>query len=261
MMKVDLTGQVALVTGAAQNIGRAIADLYAENGARVIYADILVDKAGQAASKHAGCRAAALDITREDQVKTVMDNAAAEFQRLDILVNNAGINVGEQRAPVDQFPREWWDKIINVDLTGTYLVSKAAAAIMSKQGSGRMINISSVLGIVPARLQCAFVAAKAGLQNLTRAMALELGPRGIRVNCIAPGSILTPGTEKLFYGKDAAWKDGRQSLLSHIPAGQPGKPEDIAYAALYLAAPESHYVNGQVLAVDGGWTAGYIRDF
>jgi 3-oxoacyl-[acyl-carrier protein] reductase len=97
--------------------------------------------------------------------------------------------------------------------------------------------------------------------NLTKAMALELAPCGVLVNCIAPGSILTEGTKALFYGNDAQFMDKFQQMLAHIPLGQPGKPEDIAYAALYLAAPESGYVNGHVLAVDGGWTAGYARDF
>ncbi|MCY3022788.1 MAG: SDR family oxidoreductase, partial [Planctomycetota bacterium] len=127
--------------------------------------------------------------------------------------------------------------------------------------SGRIINIASVLGLVPARLQCAFVAAKAGVVNLTKAMALELGGRGVLVNAIAPGSILTDGTRQLFYGKDAQFKAKFEQMLAHIPLGRPGKPEDIAYAALFLAAPESGYVNGHILTVDGGWTAGYIRDF
>jgi len=260
MMKVDLTGKVALVTGAARNIGRAIADAFAENGARVVYADILVKEAEEAA-RRPGCRAARLDVTDAAQVESVIGAVAADFGRLDILVNNAGVNTEKHRVTIDQFPREEWDRILNVDLNGTYLMSKAAAALMRKQGSGRIINIASVMGLVPARLQCAYVAAKAGVVNLTKAMALELAPYGILVNGIAPGSILTDGTRKLFYGQDAMFRDKFQQMLAHIPTGQPGKPEDIAYAALYLAAPESAYVNGHVLTVDGGWTAGYIRDF
>lgn len=261
MMKVDLTGQVALVTGAARNIGKAIADVYAANGARVVYTDVLGDEAAQAAGRYPGCRSAAMNVTDERQVDAVINQVVREWGRLDIVVNNAGTNTEKYRVPIDQFPREEWDRLIQIDLTGLYLVSKAAASVMVKQGSGRIINISSVLGLVPARLQCAYVAAKAGVVNLTRAMALELGPRGVLVNSIAPGSILTEGTQRLFYGKDAQFKERFQQLLAHIPLGQPGKPEDIAYAALYLAAPESRYVNGQVLTVDGGWTAGYIRDF
>jgi len=261
MMKVDLTGQVALVTGAARNIGRAIADVFAANGARVVYADVLIEEAQAAAARHPGCKAVILDVTDDDQVEVVVNGVAAEFERLDILVNNAGVNTEQHRVTIDQFPREEWDRILNVDLDGTFLMSKAAAAVMRRQGAGRIINIASVLGLVPARLQCAYVAAKAGVVNLTKAMALELAPHGILVNGIAPGSILTEGTKRLFYGQDALFRERFQQMLAHIPVGRPGKPEDIAYAALYLAAPESAYVNGHVLTVDGGWTAGYIREF
>jgi len=261
MMKVDLSGQVALVTGAARNIGKAIADVYAQNGARVVYADILGDEAAQAAATHPGCKAAAMDVTNEGQVEAAITQLVKDFGRLDILVNNAGTNTEKHRVPIDQFPREEWERLINIDLNGLYLVSKAGARAMVQQGGGRIINIASVLGLVPARLQCAYVAAKAGVVNLTKAMALELGGRGVLVNAIAPGSILTEGTRRLFYGKDAQFKAKFEQMLAHIPLGRPGKPEDIAYAALFLAAPESGYVNGHILTVDGGWTAGYIRDF
>jgi 3-oxoacyl-[acyl-carrier protein] reductase len=132
---------------------------------------------------------------------------------------------------------------------------------MVAQSSGRIISIASVAGLVPLRLQCAFVAAKAGVVNLTRAMALELGPRGVLVNGIAPGSTLTEGTRKLFYGEDGLFKDSVKQMLAHIPLGRPAEPKEIAYAALFLAAPESSYVNGHILTVDGGWTAGYTREF
>lgn len=261
MMKVDLKDKVALVTGAAQNIGKAIADVYAENGARVIYADVNHGKASEAAARFPGCQAMAMDVTQAGQVETVLARVAKEFGRMDLLVNNAGTNTMKHRVTIDEFPIEEWERLVKIDLTGVYLVSQVAARIMVKQGSGRIINISSVLGLVPARLQCAFVAAKAGVVNLTKAMALELAPRGVLVNCIAPGSILTEGTKQLFYGKDAMFRKNFEQMLASIPLHQPGKSEDIAYAALYLAAPESGYVNGHVLVVDGGWTAGYIRDF
>ena len=141
------------------------------------------------------------------------------------------------------------------------MVSKAAAGVMLKQGSGRIINVASVLGLVPARLQCAYIAAKGGVVILTKAMALELAPRGVLVNAIAPGSILTEATRQLFYGKDGQFSDKVRQMLGSVPLGRPGESKDIAYAALYLAAPESRYVNGHILVVDGGWTAGYIRDF
>ena len=261
MMKVDLSGQVALVTGAARNIGKAIADAFAANGARVVYTDVLLDEARQAAAAHPGCRAAALDVTDLHQVETVLGDTARDLGRLDLVVNNAGVNTAKHRVNIDQFPPEEWRRILAVDLDGVYHVSKVAAAIMVRQGAGRIINIASVLGLVPARLQCAYVAAKAGVVNLTKAMALELGQAGVLVNCIAPGSILTEGTRQLFYGPGGQFNDRMQQLLAHIPLGRPGEAADIAHAALYLAAPESGYVTGHVLTVDGGWTAGYLRDF
>ena len=181
--------------------------------------------------------------------------------RLDILANNAGINTMAHRVNIDEFPLAEWERIIRVDLTGLYLVSRAAIPLLRKAGASRIINIASVLGIVPARLQCAFVAAKAGVVNLTRSMAMELGPQGILTNCVAPGSILTESTQKLFYGEDGKFSQKVEGLLAHIPLGRPGTCEEIAHAVLFLAAPESSYINGAILPVDGGWLAGYIRDF
>jgi NAD(P)-dependent dehydrogenase (short-subunit alcohol dehydrogenase family) len=132
---------------------------------------------------------------------------------------------------------------------------------MRSQGSGRVINIASVVGLVPLRLQSAFVAAKAAVINVTKSMAIELGEEGILVNAIAPGSILTEGTKQLFYGDDGKFKDSASRLLEHIPLGRPGTTEEVAHAALFLAAPEASYLNGAILTVDGGWTAGYAREF
>ena len=261
MMRVDLAGRVALVTGAARGIGRAIADVYAENGARVVYADINVEGASESASRHPGCRAMGMDVSDARQVETAIAETVQELGRLDILVNNAGTNTLQHRVTIDEFPQEEWDRLIRIDLTGVYLVSKAGARVMLKQGGGRIINISSVLGLVPARLQCAFTAAKAGVIQLTKAMAIELGARGVLTNAIAPGSILTEVTRALFYEKNGQFSEKTQQLLAHIPLGKPGDALDIAYAALFLAAPESGYINGHVLTVDGGWTAGYIREF
>ncbi|MCY3018325.1 MAG: SDR family NAD(P)-dependent oxidoreductase, partial [Planctomycetota bacterium] len=136
MMNVDLSDQVALVTGAARNIGKAIADVYAQNGARVVYADILGDEAAQAASTHPGCKAAVMDVTNEGQVEAVIAQLVKDFGRLDILVNNAGTNTAKYRVPIDQFPSAEWNRLVNVDLNGLYLVSKAGAAAMVRQGSG-----------------------------------------------------------------------------------------------------------------------------
>jgi NAD(P)-dependent dehydrogenase (short-subunit alcohol dehydrogenase family) len=259
-MRVDLEGKVALVTGAARNIGKAIADALAANGARVAYTDVDADGAA-AAARAAGGVAFPLDVVDEAQAEAGVARVVRELGRLDILVNNAGVNTMAHRVTVDQFPRAEWDRILAVDLTGVFLLSKPAGRVMAEQGDGRIINIASIAGLVPLRLQCAFVAAKAGLINFTKAMALELGPRGVLVNAIAPGSILTEGTRQLFYDPGGRFHADAQRLLDHVPLGRPGTPEEVAHAALFLAAPESSYVNGHVLTVDGGWTAGYTRDF
>jgi len=259
-MQVNLTEQVAIVTGAANGIGKSIADRLSANGATVIYTDI--DRmALEKAAHEGGGHALELDVTNSEQIVTVMEEVLERFKRLDLLVNNAGINTMTNRVCVDTFPREEWDRIIAVDLTAAYEMSKAAAQIMKRQKRGRIINISSIAGVVPLRLQCAFTAAKAGLNNFTRAMAIELGRDGILVNAIAPGSIMTDGTRRLFYGEDGLFHKNVQSLIDHIPLGRPGTPEEIAHAALFLAAPENTYLTGHVLVVDGGWTAGYHRDF
>lgn len=260
-MRCDLNGQVSLVTGAARGIGQAIADRLAKNGSTVYYTDLVLDEARAAVSSTPNGRALKLDVTKPAEIAEAVQRITAECGRLDILVNNAGVNTMAHRVAIDQFPRGEWDRILAVDLTGVYEMSKAAAAVMRTQKSGRIINVASIAGLVPLRLQCAFVAAKAGVVNLTKAMALELGPHGILVNGIAPGSTLTEGTRKLFYGDDGMFKESVQRMLDHVPLGRPGTVDEIAVAALFLADPENGYMNGHVLTVDGGWTAGYTRDF
>ena len=260
-MKVNLSQQVAIVTGAAQGIGRSIAEALVANGAQVVFTDIDLQGAVDAASTVRGGVARKLDVTDDRQIDDVLGWTLGEFGRLDLVVNNAGVNTFDHRVTIDEFPREEWDRILNVDLNGLFAVSKASAVVMRSQKSGRIINIASVAGLVPLRLQSAFVAAKAGVINLTKSMAIELGPFGILVNAIAPGSIMTDGTRQLFYGEDGQFRDSAQQLLSHIPLGRPGTTEEIAHAALFLAAPESSYINGHILTVDGGWTAGFTRDF
>lgn len=260
-MRVDLLGKIALVTGAGRGIGRAIADSLAANGASVVYSDIDIESAQAAAGKAEDAFALRLDVGDPSEVERGVAATLERYGRLDILVNNAGINTLHHRVNIDQFPLDEWDRIVRVDLTGLFLMSRAAAVPMIAQGSGRIINIASIVGLVPLRLQSAFVAAKGGVVNLTRSMALELGPQGVLVNGIAPGSILTEGTRQLFYGEDGKFRERAAALLAHIPVGRPGTPEEIAHAALFLAAPESSYINGHILTVDGGWTAGYAREF
>ncbi|QDU45562.1 3-oxoacyl-[acyl-carrier-protein] reductase FabG [Symmachiella dynata] len=260
-MKVNLQDQVALVTGAAQGIGKSIAESLAANGARVVLTDVDFATVTETAAGHDGCLARQLDVTNPEQIAEVIAATVDKLGRLDIVVNNAGVNTMAHRVTIDEFPREEWDRLLNVDLNGLFAVSQAAARVMRGQGSGKIINIASVAGLVPLRLQCAFVAAKAGVINLTKAMAIELGQYGILVNGIAPGSIMTQGTRQLFYGEDGSFRDSVQQLLAHIPLARPGTTEEIAHAALFLAAPESSYITGHILTVDGGWTAGYTRDF
>ncbi len=264
-MKVDLNGQVALVTGGAQGIGRAIAKLLASNGSRVAIVDINLEAAEETVGEIESSGGTALsfegDVSSAAQMSRALDQVLEKWDRLSILINNAGINTLGGRVPIHEFAEEDWEQILKVDLTGVYVTSKVSIPALLRNNGGRIVNISSIAGLVPLRLQSAFVAAKAGVINLTRSMALELGPQGILVNAVAPGSTLTQGTKKLFYGADGAYTEKAASLLSHIPLGRPADPQEIAYSVLFLVSPAASYVNGAILAVDGGWTAGYTRDW
>ncbi len=260
-MTVDLAGTVAVVTGAAQGIGRAIADALSANGAHVVYSDAAAGRLAADPPGGPNTQPMELDVTSDEHVDRAVTDLLAEHGRIDLLVNNAGVNTSH-RVPTDEVSIEDWNRIVNVDLTGTFRVSRAVAArALIPQQSGRVINIASVGGIVPFRLQSAYIAAKTGLVGFSRAMALEWGRHGVLVNAIAPGSTVTQATRGLFYGESGELNDSAVELMAHIPLGRPARTEDIANAALFLAAPESSYITGHVLVVDGGWTAGYARDF
>jgi NAD(P)-dependent dehydrogenase (short-subunit alcohol dehydrogenase family) len=264
----SLDGRTALVTGAARGIGLAISHALARSGASVVMTDIDAAEAERSATevganpyrtgKALACR---LDVTSVASIGAAVEYAVGELGRIDILVNNAGINTASDRVTIERYREEDWRRILAVDLDGVFLVSRPVVEHMKAIGAGRIVNISSVLGIVPARLQSGYIAAKAAVIALTRSMAIELAPYGILVNSVAPGSTLTEGTRKLFYGEDGAYSDRAQSLLSHIPLGRPAEPEEIASAVVYLAAPASSYVTGVVIPVDGGWSSGYLRDW
>ena len=261
-MKVELDGKIALVTGAARGIGQAIADTLVQSGARVVYTDLDAQAAAAAAARTGATLAFALDVGNPLSVSQGVARVLRECGRIDILVNNAGIGVNpEQRKTIDEFDIEAWDQLLKIDLRGLFLMSREVARAMKVQQSGRIINIASVLGLVPARLQSSYVAAKAGVVNLTKSMAIELAPQGVLVNAVAPGSTQTEGWERWIKDAGSEAQGLHARLMSHIPLGRPGTTQEMAHAVLFLAAPESSYITGHVLVVDGGWTAGFSRDF
>jgi len=257
-VRCDLSGQVALVTGAANGIGRAIATTLAANGATLAIADIEAEKAASFAASLPMAISVEMDVRDTPAIERAVSRTMRDFGRLDILVNNAGVNTISHRVDIDAFPIEEWNRIIDVDLNGVFLVSRVAIPAMLERHGGCIINIASTVGLAALRLQSPYVAAKAAVIHLTRSMALELAPRGIRVNAIAPGSTVTEITRKLFYAEDGSFREHAARLMAHIPLGRPAQPEEIAQGALFLASPASSYVNGHTLTIDGGWTAGYL---
>ena len=261
-MKVDLKNKVVIITGATSGIGRGTAFIFAENGAAVVVNGTNEERGNKVVEeiRSAGGRAIFFkaNVGDADEAQAMADKAVAEFGKIDILINNAGINIGiKDRGPIHEFPDAMWKKIVNVNLDGVYYCSKAVLHNMTRNGCGKIINISSIVGLVPLRNQCAFAASKAGVIQLTKAMAIELASFGINVNVICPGSIQIPKTIE-----SGMYSDNRfESIMSHIPMKRPGTPQDIAYAALYLASDQANYVTGAVHVVDGGWTCGFARDW
>ena len=257
-MNISFDNSVVVITGAAGGLGAAMAHLFADNGAKVAVCDLRgaekVAEEIQAEGKTA--KGYNFDITDMDAVSAAMEEIYNDLGTIKVLVNNAGINVGpDERKHVDQFSDKWWNAIIDVDLNGTYHCTKKAVPYMSEGGS--IVNIASIVGMVGLRNQCAFNAAKAAVINFTRAIALELAPNGIRANVICPGSIGIAVTNTLWQ-KDSAM----QGLLSHIPMGRQGVPEEIANVTAFLASDLASYMTGAVIPVDGGWTCGgFARDF
>jgi len=245
-----LQGKVAIVTGAATGIGKAIAVRFAQEGVAVTIDYVgHTGPAGEVvgAIEHAGGRALAInaDISNEDDVRHLVDQTISKWGRLDILVNNAGV---EEKHPFLDVPLALWKKTIAIDLTGPWLCTQAAARQMIKQGeSGRIINISSVHEDMPMPTNAAYCAAKGGLRMLMRTLAVELGPHQITVNNIGPGAIDTPMDASL-----KAQPELMKILLGEIPLGRMGKPEDVAGLAVYLASDEASYVTGSTYFIDGG---------
>jgi 3-oxoacyl-[acyl-carrier protein] reductase len=258
-MRCDLRGKVALVTGAAGAIGSSIARRLSDNGASVIVGDIDGEGAKRVASDLADAMPCTIDIRDAASADAAIAAIMQRYGRLDILVNNAGVNTLAHRVTIDAFPQDEWDRITGIDLDGLYIMSRAALGPMVAAGrGGRIVNIASVVGLAAMRLQSPFVAAKAAIVHLTRSMAIELGAKGILTNAVAPGSVMTALTARLFYGEDGKFAGRTQEFLAHVPLGRPAEHGEIAEAVLFLSSPAASYINGQVLAVDGGWTAGYM---
>ncbi|HAF94931.1 MAG: 3-oxoacyl-[acyl-carrier-protein] reductase [Elusimicrobia bacterium GWF2_52_66] len=246
-MTKSLAGKAALVTGAARGIGFHIASLLAREGASLAILDLSPDETALAAKKlssESGAKTIALggNVAIEADCAEAVDKAVEAFGRLDILVNNAGITKDNLALRMKESD---FDAVISVNLKGAFLMAKAASRIMLKQHSGRIINISSVVGQMGNAGQVNYSASKAGLIGLTKSLAREFASRDVLVNAVAPGFILTKMTEGL---KDEA----KQKLLEMIPLGRLGKPDDVAHAALFLAGEGSAYITGQVIAVNGG---------
>ncbi|MGD8763844.1 MAG: SDR family NAD(P)-dependent oxidoreductase [Desulfobacteraceae bacterium] len=246
-----LKGKTALVTGAAQGLGREIALALAKNGAELILSDIQYPEATAGEVQETGRRwiTVQADITDEDQVKTLAERAASEFGRVDILINNAGVSQLSYTATEDLSKAEW-DNIIGINLTGTFLCCKHVGKEMIKGGGGSIINIATTAGITGVPRAPAYSASKAGVILLTKSLALEWARHHIRVNAIAPHYLETPLTEGLrASGKVYA------GLVKQIPMRRFGKPSEMIGAVLFLSSQASTYTTGTVIVADGGYLA------
>ncbi len=240
---MNFEDKTAVVTGSVRGIGRVIAQSFATAGANVVISDVDQAACEKTASEIGGaaiaCRA---DVTSADDIDQLFKTTVDKFKRIDIVVNNAGIT---RDGLIIRMDEKDWDTVLDINLKGAFLVTKSAARIMMKQRYGRIVNISSVVGLTGNAGQANYSASKAGLIALTKTSAKELGSRGITVNAVAPGFIETEMTAAL---PEAA----REFFLSKVVLGRPGTPEDVARAVLFLASDEAAYVTGQVLAIDGG---------
>ena len=249
MSEFDLTGKVAMVTGAGRGIGRAIAEGLARHGARVVLTGRTETTLAEAATT-IGERAIVqvADVSREADVLALRDAVLARCGRIDVLVNNAGIN--PIFRGIERISLEDWQSIIDINLTGTFLCCKHLGGVMVEQGNGSIINVSSVAGHVGLLRSVPYCASKGGVEMLTKALALDWAKRGVRVNTLAPGWVDTDLTHELLehdtHGK---------RLLDHTPMGRFATAGDMVGAAVFLASEASAYMTGQSLLIDGGWTA------
>ena len=242
----QLNSKIAVVTGAGRGIGRAIALTFAAEGADVVCVSRTVENsekvAGEIRALGRKAWAFALDVSDASAVNTTVEKILTDCGKVDILINNAGVT---RDGLLMRMSDEDWDTVLDTNLKGAFLVTKAFSRSMLKQRSGHIVNIASVIGLIGNAGQCNYAASKAGLIGFTKSAAREFASRGITVNAIAPGFIETDMTSVLK-------EEMRTALLKQIPLGIFGGADDIAQAALFLAGPAARYVTGQVLAVDGG---------
>jgi 3-oxoacyl-[acyl-carrier protein] reductase len=250
---MDFTGKVAIVTGSGRGIGKAIAMKLAENGATLVINDVGDSApAEQTVSeiKNLNRQAVAImaDVSSSADVTKMMETAIAAYGKVDILVNNAGITRDQLTMKMTD---EEWDKVLAIDLKSVFLCTRAVLRPMLKQRSGRIISMSSVVGIIGNAGQANYAAAKAGIIGFTKTIAKEVASRGITVNAVAPGFIDTPMTQVLP-------EERKQALMANIPLGYLGTPRDIAETVAFLASEEARYITGQVISVDGGISLGKL---
>jgi meso-butanediol dehydrogenase / (S,S)-butanediol dehydrogenase / diacetyl reductase len=250
-----LAGKVALVTGAGTGIGRACALLFAREGARVAVAarraEPLATVTAEMARAGGETLAVQCDVTQARQVQDAMRAIVGRFGRLDVVVNNAGALIA---ATAEETSDADWDRIIDVNVKGTFLVSRAALPELRRTGGGSIINIGSILSLLGMKKRAAYCAAKGGVLLLTRAMALDHAHERIRFNCICPGLVETELIRDLFTGTPER-EDLLRQRIEQIPLGRLGQPEDVARLAVFLASEESSWITGAALSVDGGFTA------
>lgn len=243
---MKLKDKVALVTGAAQGIGKAIAQALAKEGANIIVSDINLEQATNTADEIMGMGVKAIplkmNVAELPEVESEVKKALGEMGKIDILVNNAGITKDNL---LFRMKKEEWDAVLSVNLTGVFNLCKVVSRLMMKQRSGRIINIASIVGEMGNAGQANYSASKAGVIGLTKTLARELAPRGITVNAIAPGFIQTAMTDNIP-------EEIKKKMLEQIPLGKLGQPEDVAAAALFLASSQADYITGQVIRVNGG---------
>ena len=253
-----LESKVALITGGGSGIGRACAEMFAREGAKVAVSDISLERAQattQFVTSHGGeAIAISGDVSVGDDAQNMVSATVEKFGKLDVLVNSAGVSA-RNAMPKGSSPEEVWDKVMDVNLKGTYMVSWHAVPEMAESGGGSIINLSSIMGLVgyPVGMGGGFNPynpSKGGVLQFTRNLAIDSASKNVRVNCICPGYVETDLTSALT--KDA---EALSRLETLHPIGRLGQPEEIAYAALYLASDESGFVTGTPLVVDGGYTA------